>query len=101
MIELDMEKQRRETIRWNLLRALDYARPMGTHEGVLLATIQGLYEDATQLEIRRQLDYLESRQLISISERHTGSWRAELERIGVDIVEYAVPCEAGIARPKK
>lgn len=101
MVDLDMEKLRRETIRWNLLRALDYARPLGTHEGVLLATIQGLYVDATQLEIRRQLDYLESRQLITISDRHTGSWKAELERYGVDIVEYAVPCEPGIARPQK
>jgi hypothetical protein len=101
MVDLDMEKLRRETIRWNLLRALDYARPVGTHEGVLLATIQGLYEDTTQLEIRRALDYLEDRELITISERHTGSWRAELGRYGVDIVEYAVPCEAGIARPKK
>lgn len=98
---IDFQKQRREIIRWNLLRALDYARPEGTNEVVLLMTIQGLFADATQREIRRELDYLEDRRLIAIDGRHTGSWQADLARYGVDIVEYAVACEPGIARPPK
>jgi hypothetical protein len=68
---------------------------------VLLHTIQGLYEDATQQEIRRELDYLEGRKLIFIQNRHTGTWRAGLARYGVDIVEYTVDCEPGIARPPR
>lgn len=98
---IDIAKRRREHIRWILLRALDNARPEGTTDGVLVATIQGLYMDATQQEIRRELAYLEDRKLVEISARHTGTWQAELARYGVDIVEYTVECEPGIARPPK
>ncbi len=98
---IDFQRQRREIIRWNLLRALDYARPEGTNEVVLLMTIQGLFGDATQREIRRELDYLFDRRLVTIEGQHTGMWHADLARYGVDIVEYAVACEPGIARPPK
>lgn len=98
---IDYQKSRREILRWILLRALDHARPEGTNEVVLLMTIQGLYADATQREIRRELDYLEDRRLITIEERHTGLWKADLARCGVDIVEYAIECGPGIARPPK
>lgn len=98
---IDIVKRRREHIRWILLRALDNARPEGTNESVLLMTIQGLYPDATQLEIRRELDYLGDRRVISIENQHTGLWHAELARYGVDIVEYTVACEPGIARPPR
>lgn len=98
---IDFQRQRREIIRWNLLRALDYARPEGTNEVVLLMTIQGLFADATQREIRRELDYLFDRRLVTIEGQHTGTWHAELSRYGVDIVEYAVACEPGIARPPR
>lgn len=100
-MNLDFEKTRRETIRWNLLRALDYARPEGTNEHVLLSVIQGLYPDSTQREVRRELDYLAGRRLVQIDGKHTGMWKAELARYGVDIVEYTVACESGIARPPK
>lgn len=98
---IDITKRRREHIRWILLRALDNARPEGTNESVLVMTIQGLYTDTTQQEIRRELAYLEDRRLVEISNRHTGLWFATLARYGVDIVEYTVNCEAGIARPPK
>jgi len=100
-VNLDFEKTRRETIRWNLLRALDYARPEGTNEHVLLGVIQGLYPDSTQREVRRELDYLADRRLVQVAGQHTGQWHAELARYGVDIVEYTVACESGIARPPK
>lgn len=98
---IDYQKSRREIIRWVLLRALDHARPEGTNEVVLLMTIQGLYPDATQREIRRELDYLDDRRLIEIEARHTGTWRADLCGAGVDVVEYAVECGPGIARPPR
>jgi hypothetical protein len=98
---IDIVKRRREHIRWILLRALDNARPEGTNEAVLLMTIQGLYADATQLEIRRELDYLKDRRVVTVENQHTGHWHAELARYGVDIVEYTVPCEPGIARPQR
>ena len=98
---IDIVQRRREHIRWILLRALDNARPEGTNESVLLMTIQALYEDATQREIRRELDYLRDRRVVSIENQHTGLWHAELARYGVDIVEYTVACEPGIARPPR
>lgn len=98
---IDIVQRRREHIRWILLRALDNARPEGTNESVLLMTIQALYEDATQREIRRELDYLRDRRVVSIENQHTGLWHAELTRYGVDIVEYTVACEPGIARPPR
>ncbi len=98
---IDITKRRREHIRWILLRALDNARPEGTNEIVLLMTLQGVYSDVTQQEVRRELGYLEDRRLVRTSHRHTGQWQATLERHGVDVVEYAIDCEPGIARPPK
>lgn len=98
---IDMEKQRREQLRWILMLALNHARPYGAAEIVLLGTAQGVYQDATALEIRRELTYLEDRCLVEIERSPAGTWRAELTRHGVDIAEYTVECQPGIARPPK
>jgi hypothetical protein len=55
----------------------------------------------TRLELRRELDYLEERELLEISGRDSVQWNAKLTRVGVDLVEYTIPCEPGIARPQK
>ena len=96
-----MDKQRREQLRWILLLALNHARPYGAAELVLLGTAQGVFTDVTALEIRRELAYLEDRRLVQIERSPAGPWRAELERHGVDIAEYTIDCEPGIARPPK
>lgn len=98
---IDMDKQRREQLRWVLLLALNHARPYGAAEIVLLGTAQGVYHDATALEIRRELAYLEDRKLVEIERAPHGPWRSELTRFGVDVVEYTVECLPGIARPPK
>ncbi len=98
---MDSAKIRREQIRWTLLLGLYNARPQGAYEQVLLAIIQAIYADSTQLEVRRELDYLEDRGLIEIKRYPDGRWWADLKRYGVDIVEYSVDCEPGIARPIK
>ena len=54
-----MEKQRREHLRWTLLLALNNARPIGAVETLLLSIGQSLYPDASPLEVRRELSYLE------------------------------------------
>jgi hypothetical protein len=100
-VNIDLAKQRREQLRWILLLALNHARPIGAQEAVLLGTAQGIYPDATPLEVRRELDYLEGRKLVEIERTPSGPWRAELIRYGVDIVEYTIDCEPGIARPAK
>lgn len=80
---------------------LNNARPMGCHDSTALATVQGVYADATKLEVRRELDYLAERELITLDKLPDGRWIAKLNRLGVDLVEYTIECEPGIARPEK
>lgn len=96
-----MEKLRREQIRWILLLALNHARPQGAPEALMQGAVQGVYTDATPLEIRRELDYLADRKLVDVTKSPNGIWHAEINRYGVDIVEYTVDCQPGIARPAK
>ncbi|WP_027360802.1 hypothetical protein [Desulforegula conservatrix] len=98
---LDPAKTRRETIRWYILLTLNNARPIGAYEELVLATIQGIHPDATALELRRELDYLEDRKLVDLKKEPCGRWFAGLTRLGVDIAEYTLDCEPGIARPVK
>jgi len=98
----DVEKARRENLRWIILLALNSAQPVGTSEAVVLSAIQPMLPDITPLEVRRNLGYLEERNLITITGRNTQPhWFCKLDRFGIDIVEYTVPCDAGIARPVK
>jgi len=98
---LTMQRLRREQIRWYLLVALNVSRPAGAPTTVLLSVIQANYPDATEQEIRRELDYLGDRKLIEIEKAPDGHrWHCELNRLGVDLVEYTIDCEPGIARPK-
>ncbi len=98
----DLEKARRENLRWLILLALNSAQPVGTSEQVVLSAITPMLPDLTALELRRNLDYLAERDLITITGRNSQpQWFCKLARYGIDVVEYAVPCEAGIARPAK
>lgn len=98
---VDVAKARREGMRWNLIQTLNKMRPHTTGENFLLDIMRGIYPDATGLEIRRELDYLESRQLVEIVKQPSGAWFSDLARYGVDVAEYTIPCEPGIARPEK
>ena len=100
-MQIDQAKIRRESLRWLILLTLNNARPMGAQESPILAVAQSIYADATALEIRRELDYLEDRDLVKITKSPSGPWYAELTRFGVDIAEYTIDCEPGIARPAK
>lgn len=97
----DLARIRRETIRWQILLTLNNARPVGTFDSVILSVVRSEYFDSTPLEIRRELDYLESRDLVKIDRKPDNRWLCELTRYGVDIVEYTLPVEPGIARPEK
>ena len=67
----------------------------------LLDVMRGIYPDATAMELRQQLDYLKDRRLLALTKQPSGMWFADLNRLGVDIAEYTIECEAGIARPPK
>lgn len=98
---IDTAKVRRESMRWNILLILNNARPVGAYEELVLATMQSIYPDATALELRRELDYLADRQLVTLNKEPSGRWLADLSRHGTDVAEYTVECDPGIARPQK
>lgn len=98
---MDLEKSRREILRWRILQTLQVGRPYAVGEDVILATVAGDDMPVTLHNIRRSLDYLAHRELIEIAGRDDGNWTATLTRTGVDFVEYTISAEPGIARPRK
>jgi len=98
---VDLARIRRESIRWHILLTGNTARPSGCYEEVILSVVQAVYPDATPVEVRRELDYLAARALLEVRREPTGRWWAELTRHGVDVAEYTVDVEPGIARPAK
>jgi hypothetical protein len=97
----DETKRRREFTRWMLLSTLDNARPIGAWEELMLSVVQAMFADATKNEVRREIDYLDERELVRLKKHPDGRWWAELSRHGVDVVEYTVECDPGIARPPR
>ncbi len=98
---LDFGRARRENLRWLILLTLNHARPTDISETPILSVAQSQYPDATALELRREMDYLDSRALIVLTKQPGGLWLARLSRHGVDVCEYTVEVEPGIARPTK
>ena len=92
-------RARREFTRWIVLLAANINRPTHSTLRFLLQIVQAEYPDATEMELRRELDYLESRELLTIHTDPVGGVRIELSRDGIDVAEYTVEVEAGIARP--
>ena len=98
---VDPARVRREALRWLILLTLNHARPIGAGEGPVLSVAQAEYPDATPVEVRRELDYLASRDLVTLDKAPHGRWWAALMRHGIDVVEYTCECDAGVARPAK
>lgn len=101
MNEIDLETAMREEARWRILRCLDAGRPLPVSETIIYRVLGDINLQITPHGVRRELDYLEERELIRVSDKETPTWSAELTRTGIDVVEYTVPCDPGIARPKK
>lgn len=97
----DMARIRREALRWNILKTLDWNRPYTLPEQRLAEVVLTLYPDSTAQEMRRELDYLEGRELVKITRQPSGAWYIDLTRTGIDVAEYTVECDAGIGRPIK
>lgn len=95
-----LRKKQIERGRWYILLFLDAARPVGLEETLLLANLDETHYRFTPTELRRELDYLQERQLLKIEEKD-GVWEARLTRLGIDLVEYTVECDPGIDRPPR
>ena len=76
----DMERVRREHMRWLIILTLNNARPIGAAESVILTVAQAIYPDATPQELRRELDYLDERELVDITKTPDGRWSASSTR---------------------
>lgn len=96
-----MEKTRREILRWRILQTCNIGRPYPVSQDILYQTVAGPDMPVTPFDVRRELDYLQNRELVRVTGKQTPQWAAELTRFGVDIAEYTVECEPGIARPVK
>ena len=97
----DIARVRREALRWLVILTLNNARPLGCAEGPILSVAQTQYPDASPIELRREIDYLADRELVNVSKAPHGPWHAELTRHGVDVAEYTVDVQPGIARPAR
>ena len=103
-IELERAQATRDRsalMRWILLLAMNINRPTHSTLRFLLQVVRGEYDNATELQVRRELDYLESRDLVKVFTDPLGQVSADLTRHGIDIAEYTVEVEPGIARPAK
>lgn len=98
---MDADRALRETARWYILVCVNAGRPHPVAETLILSALQGIPLQVTALDLRRELDYLEDRKLLALQRNEGAPWTAEMTRHGVDLVEYTVPVEPGIARPKK
>lgn len=94
-----LHRAEREETRWRILATLNAGRPTSISEHLILKVLGDIKLTATPASLRRELDYLESRKLIEIERGPHNTWLCELTRLGVDVVEYTVPCDPGIARP--
>ncbi len=98
-MSIDIEQAKRESVRWYILLTLHAGAPDALPEELLLRTLDGADYPLTLRELRVQLDYLEDRRLVRVQGQGVNPWVAELTHHGTDIVEYAVECLPGIARP--
>ena len=86
-------------LRWTILRTLMIGGHIGATDQMCLDVARAEYIGVSSERIRTELDYLESRKLVTIERSQMRAWRAKLTRYGRDLVDYEVDCEVGITRP--
>ena len=86
-------------MRWTILQAISYGTHLGATDAMILPAVLLRWLDASQLELRREIDYLETRGLVTTERNEIHPWRCRLTRYGRDLVDYTVDCDPGIARP--
>ena len=79
----NIEKIRRESIRWQILITLNTARPIGAFEKLVLSVIQAEFPDSTQNEVRRECEYLHSRRLLDIPRSPMAAGLSRLPGMGL------------------
>lgn len=95
------ELGRLESGRWEVLRILHVGGRLGATDSMVLSTLRAMWPQTTREWVRDQLQYLEDRNLLVLERHEIKDWRARLNRNGVDLVTYVIPCGPGIDRPEK
>jgi len=88
-------------LRWSVLRTLLVGGHLGATDQMCLDVCRSEYIGVTMARVRTELDYLESRKLVSIERSEVHAWRAKLTRYGRDFVDYEIDAEPGITRPPR
>jgi len=96
-----IEQAKREELRWLILQTLYMAQEIGASEIIVKNAVEAVILDVTTLDVRRAFDYLSERKLISMIRKEGPVWSAKINRYGIDVVEYTLPCEPGIKRPER
>lgn len=92
----------REAARWYCLVAVKKGSYVGASETWIQDSIRKIFPlTATEEWVREQLDYLSERGLLTLNRRVGQAWWVRLTRYGHDVVDFTVPCDAGIARPPR
>ena len=101
-MDIDLAKAHREQTRWIILNTTHISGEAGTSEGTIATVLQNLKLWRGPDHLRRELDYLSLRQLVTIEGRSLSpQWGVKLTRHGYDMADYTTECEPGIARPPK
>ena len=99
---IDLEQKQREEARWRMLRVLDAGRPIAVSENIVWRVLHDVRLPMSITGVRREFDYLRNLGLIEIEDEDSDeAYAGRLTSAGVNIVEYAAPVPAGVARPRK
>jgi hypothetical protein len=97
----ELERTRRQEIRWRVLRAVDVGRPNPVNEHIIWRSLEDIQLLVTTAEFRREVLHLIDLGLVSVRDESKPTWLLDLTALGVDVVEYTSDVPPGIARPEK
>ena len=86
-------------LRWAILRTVMVGGYLGATDAMAVNVARAEYLGVTTQDVRNELDYLESRKLVTLERSEIEPWRVKLTRYGRDVVDYQVDVEPGIDRP--
>lgn len=99
--DIDFQRIQREETRWRVLRVLEASKGVACIDTIILRTVAAATPNITLGEVRREMQYLEDKGLISLEDKHASNWYASLTAQGLDVVEYTIPAPPGVGRPAR
>ncbi|NCJ06663.1 hypothetical protein GS597_09120 [Synechococcales cyanobacterium C] len=94
---MEISQELRAELRWRILQSLEAGGSIGCSIEVLAQMLRRFAPNRSTLLM--QLYYLQEKGLLEIGEDKFTQF-AKLTAGGIDVVEGAVPCPAGIGRPE-